>query len=227
MSYILGYIVADGCIHKRKERKNSYVLNITSKDKKSLLKMGKYISPDCSLSIKYNSQKMPCYQIYFCNREICEDLMNLRILPRKTYNLNPIKVPNKYFSDFVRGFFDGDGTVYIYNVNGVPQIKSGFVSSSLSFITEFNQNLCKNIETPLKTIHQVKEKRRKIPLYYFDFYIDDCEKLSQFMYKDNPTLYLPRKRQIFEKWKSIKRRHYIKQNYPSKIGWQLNQKVFA
>lgn len=28
-----------------------------------------------------------------------------------------------------------------------------------------------------------------------------------------------------EKWKSVKRQHYIKQNYPSKIGWKLNQKV--
>jgi len=34
----------------------------------------------------------------------------------------------------------------------------------------------------------------------------------------------------FFKWKSIKsenRRHYMKKNYPSKIGWQLNKKVLA
>lgn len=227
MSYILGYIVADGCICKRKGRKNSYVLNITSKDKESLLKMGKHISPDCSLSIKYNSQKIPYYQIYFCNRKICEDLMNLGIFPRKTYNLNPIKVPERYFSDFVRGFFDGDGSVYIYKVNKVLQIKANFPSTSLSFITDLNQHLSKSLDILLKTIHQVKEKKGNIPLYYIDFYIDDCEKLAEFMYQNNPTLYLPRKRQIFEKWKSTERRHYIKQNYPSKIGWQLNQAVFA
>jgi len=63
--------------------------------------------------------------------------------------------------------------------------------------------------------------------YDICFYIDDCEKLAEFMYGSNLTLYLPRKRQVFEKWKSTKRRHYIKQNYPSKVGWYLNQTVLS
>ena len=155
--------------------------------------------------------------------------MKLGIFPRKTYNLGPIKVPDKYFSDFVRGFFDGDGTVYIYKVNGVPQIKSGFVSPSLTFIKDFNQRLCGALNIPEKNIHQALPKRTDQTLINYDicFYIDDCGKLAKFIYGNNPTLYLPRKRRIFEKWKSIKRRHYIKQNYPSKVGWRLNEKAFA
>ena len=228
MSYVLGYIVADGCIVVSKDRKNHpFTLNITSAEKENIERIRRAMNSEHKISKKPGGPGIIAYQLQIRNPIITKDLINLGIYPRKTYNLSPIKVPNKYFSDFVRGFFDGDGTVYIHNVNGVPQLKASFCSSSISFITEFNQNLCKNIETPLKTIHQAKEKRRNIPLYYVDFYIDDCEKLSQFIYKDNPTLYLPRKRQIFKKWKSIERRHYIKQNYPSKIGWQLNQKVFA
>ena len=164
MSYILGYIAADGCIYKRKNRKNSYTLNITSKDKDNLLKMGKNLSPDCSISIKYNSQRLPYSQIQISNREICGDLISLGILPRKTYNLNFIKVPEEYFSDFVRGFFDGDGTVYIYKVNGTPQIKGGFVSPSLFFITEFNKQLCKAIDIQCKAVHKFHSKnKREIP----------------------------------------------------------------
>jgi len=229
MSYILGYIVADGCIYKRKDRKNSYTLNITSKDKDNLLKMGKNLSPDCSISIKYNSQKMPYSQIQICNREMCEDLMSLGILPRKTSHLKLIEVSEKYFSDFVRGFFDGDGTVYIYNVNGTPQIKAGFISASLAFLQNINLRICKALNITFKKIHQFspKNKNQRLIRYSIDFYVDDCEKLAEFMYRNNPVLYLPRKRKIFEKWKLIKRRHYIKQNYPSKVGWQLNQKVFA
>lgn len=148
------------------------------------------------------------------------------ILPRKTYNLNLIKVPKKYFPDFVRGFFDGDGTVYIYTVNNTPQMKTSFGGVSLPFVTGFNKSLCKNLNIPLKAIHKETPKiKKKVTLYSICFYIDDSEKLGQFMYKNNPTLYLPRKRRVFEKWKSIKRRHYIKHNYPSKIGWQLNQNL--
>ncbi len=228
MSYILGFIVADGCVCKRKNRKNSYTFNITSKDKEHLLSIKKELDSNHPISTKYNSQKMSCSQIQICNREICGDLMRLGILPRKTSNLNPIKVPEKYFFDFVRGFFDGDGTVYIYEVNKVPQIKAGFVSTSLPFLTEFNKRLCKNLGIPTKSIHKTTDKRGKEKMVQFGthFYIDDCEKLAQFMYENNPILYLPRKRRIFEKWRSVKRRHYLKQNYPSKVGWQLNQEIF-
>ena len=58
--------------------------------------------------------------------------------------------------------------------------------------------------------------------YNICFYIDDSEKLAKFMYGNNPKLYLDRKKKIFDEWKLIKRRHYIKENYPSKIGWRLN-----
>ena len=227
MSYILGYITADGCVYKRKDRKNGYILNITSKDKKSLLKIGKRLSPDCCITRKYNSQRMLYYQIQVRSKEIYNDLISLGIYPRKTYNLGPIKVPDKYFSDFVRGFFDGDGTVYIYKVNGTQQIKAAFVSVSLSFITHFNQHLCDRLNIVPKSIHEELTKGKKMVRYSICFYIDDCEKLSEFMYGNNPSLYLPRKRQIFERWKSIKRRHYKKQKYPSKIGWQLNHKISA
>lgn len=235
MSYILGFVVADGCIGvkriRKRDRGKQYYFNITSKDKPHLKNIKKAMAAQQKIYSKgsgYTSRKN-YYFIQISHQEICKDLINLGIQPRKTYNLNPIRVSDKYFSDFVRGFFDGDGSVYIYNVNKVPQIKAGFVSSSLPFITQFNQQLCENLSIPKKTIHQTTDKRmgRKITLYSICFYIDDCDKLANFMYGNNPTLYLPRKRRIFEKWKSIKRRHYIKQNYPSKIGWQLNQKILA
>jgi len=228
MSYVLGFIVSDGCITVSKERPNRpFSLNITSVDKKHLYRIRKVLNSEHKISKKTGGGKDVAFQIQIRNQIITKDLIKLGIFPRKTSHLNPIKVPGKYFPDFARGFFDGDGSVYIYEVNRVPQIKASFCSSSLSFIAKLNQDLCRKIEIALKTIHEDKSKRRKIPLYYVDFYIDDCEKLARFMYGNNPTLHLPRKRRIFERWKSIKRRHYIKQNYPSKVGWHLNQKVFV
>lgn len=227
MSYILGYIIADGCICKRKNRENSYILNITSKDKRSLLKIGKTLSPDCSISKKYNSQKMLYYQIQIYSKEIYNDLISLGIYHKKTYNLEPIEVSDKYFSHFVRGFFDGDGSVYIYKVNGTPQIKASFVSVSLSFITHFNQHLCDCLNIIPKVIHRDSPVEKRMTRYSNCFYVDDCNKLAEFMYGNNPKLFLSRKRRIFEKWKLIKRRHYIKEDYPSKVGWRLNEKIFV
>lgn len=229
MSYVLGYFVADGCIVVRKDRKNSpYMFNITSADKEHLEKIRKAMSSEHAINIKMSgySKKKSCYQLQISNQIITKDLIKLGVTPRKTYNLKPIKVPDKYFPDFVRGFFDGDGTVYIYIINGTPQIKASFISASRPFIVELNKKICKNLSIPPKAIHE-ENREGKLPKYSICFYINDCEKLAKFMYKNNPSLYLSRKSEIFQKWNSINRRKYKKVNYPSKIGWQLNQKFFA
>ncbi len=230
MSYVLGYIVADGCIAISKDRKSHpFTLNITSADLEHLYLLKETLESEHKISKKSQKVDTNGYQLQIRNHIITQDLINLGILPRKTHNLNPIKVPEKYFADFVRGFFDGDGSVYIYNVNKVPQIKAGFVSSSLSFITKFNEQLCENLSIPKKAIHQTSDKRmgKKMTQYSICFYVDDCKKLAEFMYGNDSILYLLRKRRIFERWKLIERRNYIKQNYPSKVGWQLNKKVLT
>lgn len=225
MAYVLGFVVADGCIIKRKDRIESYIFNITSKDQDILLKIKKALSSEHPIGIKYNSLKMPYSYVSICNREICEDIIRLGINPRKTYNLEPIKVPEKYFADFVRGFFDGDGSVYLQKINGTLQIKSSFVAASAEFLKDFNSRLCRNLNIPEKSVHQTKNKsENRMIQYSICLYVDDSEKLAKFMYGSNPTLYLDRKKEIFDQWKLIKRRHYKKENYPSKIGWQLNQK---
>ena len=140
--------------------------------------------------------------------------------------MREIDVSKRHFPDFVRGFFDGDGSVYIQKVNGTLQIKSGFVGASAQFMERFNEQICNALNIPQKTVHKYEYKDNiRIPKYDIHFYIDDSEKLAKFMYGNNPTLYLERKKKVFDKWNSIKRRNYVKKNYPSKIGWHLNEKI--
>lgn len=228
MAYILGYIFADGCISFDKNRKkNPYTLNITSIDKKHLYKIRKSLNSSHKVGKKTNGRNGIAFQLQIRNSTLCEDLINLGIKPRKTYNTAAnINIPDKYFHDFTRGFFDGDGTVYIYRVNNVPQIKAGFLSTSPAFFEKFNLRLCKNLNITKKNIHlKNKHNNSKLRIYDIHLYIGDCEKLAEFMYQNNPSLYLNRKYRIFEKWKSIKRRRYLKHDYPSKIGWQLNKNL--
>ena len=231
MSYVLGFITADGCITVSKERPNRpFSLNITSVDKKHLYKIRKVLNSEHKISKKTGGEENVAFQIQIRNQIIVKDLMKLGIFPRKTSHLNPIKVPQKYFNSFVRGFFDGDGTVYIYKVNNTPQIKVDFISTSYHFIGNLNSRICDNLGIPLKNIHrQIPKNRKRLLKYSICFYIDDCERLYKFMYK-NASIFLNRKHRVFKKWENVKlknRRYYIKQNYPSKIGWHLNQKVLV
>lgn len=232
MSYVLGVITADGSLSIKRIRKDGskqYSLDITNKKISLLRKIRKIMQSQQKIGLKYNgrNKEEKYYRIQIGHQEICKDLLNLGIKPRKTYEPFIIKVPQKYFPDFVRGFFDGDGTVYIYEVNGTPQIKASFRNTSLPFITRFNRQLCASLNIPVKAIHKEINKKGNIPEYAIYFYIDDCEKLSKFMYGNESPVYLPCKRRIFKKWKSIQRRQYIKRNYPPKIGWLLSQKISA
>jgi len=223
MAYVLGYFIADGCIVENKDRiSNPYIFNITSKDLEHLYKISDSLKSSYKISKKSGSSLNIAYQIQVRNSELARDLIKLGINPRKTYNLQPIKVPEKYFADYTRGFFDGDGSVYIYTVNGTPQIKSSFVGVSFNFIEDFNKKLCRALHIPEKAIHKstLKDSSKKLIQYSNCFYIDDSIKLAKFMY-NNCNLYLERKKSIFEKWQSIKRRHFTKNNYPSKVGWDL------
>jgi len=96
-------------------------------------------------------------------------------------------------------------------------------------LEDFNKHLCVNLNIPHKAIHKNFAKNATQYLYSICFYIDDCERLYKFIYK-NTSIFLERKYRIFKKWESMKsenRRHYMKKNYPSKIGWRLNKKVLA
>lgn len=227
MAYVLGFFVADGCLAISKGRKsNPYTFTITSKDIELLYKIKKALGSEYKISKKSGSSNSVAYQIQFRNLVIVNDLMNIGIYPRKTYHLDPVRIPKEYFPDFVRGFFDGDGSVYIYTVNNVSQIKSSFVSTSLDFIVDFNRNLCRALNIPEKSIHQVKGRKEGMMIQYNTcFYIDDSEKLSKFMYGGGSPLYLKRKKKIFHKWMAMQRRKFTKRNYPSKIGWHLNEGI--
>lgn len=226
MAYVLGYFTADGCLSISKERKkNPLTFNITSVDFEHLEKMSEVMGSNYKIGRKPNgSNKSFAFQIQIRNKKLGEDLMRLGLHSRKTYDLKPIGVPDEYFADFVRGFFDGDGSVYIYTVNHTPQIKIDFVCTSYDFLSDFNTKLCACLDIPTKSIHK-QNREGKMTKYSICLYIEDAEKFSKFIYNDNPKLFLSRKKEVFEKWNIIgkTRRRFRKQNYPSKIGWRLSE----
>jgi intein-encoded DNA endonuclease-like protein len=119
-AYWLGFIYADGCIVRPKNKNNNRYLSILLaikdishlyKFKKAInfngpVKQGKYFNPvqekhykNCTITIRSN--------------KLISDLNLLGVMPHKTKHcLFPInKIPNKFIKDFIRGYFDGDGGI--------------------------------------------------------------------------------------------------------------------
>ena len=116
MAYVLGYIVADGCVISTRSG-SSHILNITSADYDHLLKIREIMGSEHAISKKGNgSSDKHYYSLQIRNQLIAKDLFHLGIKPRKSYDLEYFKVPVEFFADFARGFFDGDGTVYILSL---------------------------------------------------------------------------------------------------------------
>ncbi|MGB8815626.1 MAG: hypothetical protein WCC74_00055 [Minisyncoccia bacterium] len=138
---------------------------------------------------------------------MCDDLRRLGYSENKTKSLAIPSVPNKYFSDFVRGYFDGDGNVWVGFLNKKrPKpnllISSVFTSCSLSFL----EALKKRLET--ENLTGGRFIKWKGDYYRLSYTMNNALKLYNFMYNSmnlkNDALFLERKRLIFEKFMKMR-----------------------
>ena len=118
-------------------------------------------------------------------------LQSIGLTPNKSKTLGKIKVPNKYFFDFLRGHFDGDGTFYSY---WDPRWRSSFM-----FYTEFISASKKHILWLQEEIfnrlnikgHITKDGRQVC--YQLKYAKSDSYKLLPKIYRQGNKLCLSRK----------------------------------
>ena len=92
------------------------------------------------------------------NRPFCERLIELGMVPNKTFVLKfPDYIPDEYLKHFVRGYFDGDGSISLmYSPNGkTARATTGFSSGSKSFLKDLKKKLKKQIgiHSEIKPLH--------------------------------------------------------------------------
>ena len=116
-SYLLGFYVADGSISQN----NRLTISVAEKDIEIIYMFKNNISPHYKITkIKSKENKKtgfiskPMCKISISSKEMCQRLRDLGIGENKTYNMS-FKldiIPDNLFVHFIRGLFDGDGTVY-------------------------------------------------------------------------------------------------------------------
>ncbi|MDP2927863.1 MAG: hypothetical protein Q8N80_03575 [Candidatus Omnitrophota bacterium] len=76
------------------------------------------------------------YYIQFGNVKLYRWLNNIGITANKSKTIGTLKIPNKYFFDFLRGLLDGDGCVTSFKhlESKHPQIRVKFCSASKDFL---------------------------------------------------------------------------------------------
>lgn len=203
MAYILGFFAADGYMTLNK--RGAYFWNIQITDKNILEGIKKAIQSEHKISVrsrrKRNEQTM--YRLQIGSKEMCNDLLRLGFTPDKTKNLVVPHVPKKYFSHFVRGYFDGDGNVWLGYVHKDRKlrlftIRTVFTSCSHGFLCAVREQL----ETC--NIYKGVLSKGKGNYYRLTYSVNNSLKLSDFMYNHKVPvpkgLFLERKRKRFREF---------------------------
>lgn len=116
-AYWLGFIAADGCVYKRKNSGNFLSFNLNIKDKEHLNKFLKAINSSAKIKQKEGTgfgEGTTIAHLEINSTFMVNDLENLGIVPRKSLILKPPigKIEEKYYLPYIKGYFDGDGSIY-------------------------------------------------------------------------------------------------------------------
>ena len=190
MAWILGFIASDGTIRKNR---NTIKIGLAIKDKEILERIRKEINIENKVKEYTNTQGFECCQLEWTSEEHKKDLSNYNIIPQKTFKLlPPLKLKKEYWIDYIRGYFDGDGSV---NTNGNNGIRFSICAANKK-ILEWIIDVFYKYGIPKVNIY--KKIIGLNPLYYFEYSTNSTKKIYNILYSTNSNLYLKRKKNKFE-----------------------------
>lgn len=109
LAYAVGLIVTDGSLSK-----DGRHIDVSSVDREQLENFLYSIGRNCKIGVKKSGAGIFCFRIQFSDVNLYKYLLNIGITPNKTKSIGSIDLPEKFFYDFLRGHFDGDGSIYSY-----------------------------------------------------------------------------------------------------------------
>lgn len=202
MAYVLGFFAADGNLTIN--LRGSCYLEFTSRDKSIIEKIRMLLGSNHKMAQRMSNvnRSVIYYRLQIGSKEMFNDILKLGMTLNKNKRLKFPRIPNKYLSSFIRGYFDGDGNVTISTYK--RKTRGNRLSTTLH-----SGFICGN-KKPLKSLKNILKEFAHIlggTLYYSNrgyrlfFYVNDSKKLYNFMYKDaGSDLFLNRKRKIFKKY---------------------------
>lgn len=174
-SYILGWLYSDGNVSKDLR---TFSLHLNKKDLDIVEKIRKALSSNQKIFIRGN------YLEFRINcKQTGKTLYNLGCFPKKSKKIKfPKNMPKKFISHFVRGYFDGDGSIHFNKPN---VIKIRIVGNK-----KFIQELKKIIENSKIKVSKIK---KGVGCCGIEIYGDNARKFCFWIYSDSGHLYLKRK----------------------------------
>lgn len=192
MAWLLGFLASDGTISLNK---NLIKIGLSSKDREILEKIKEELQIENKITDYTTNKGFEVSELSWTCSQHKSDLSQYGIIPQKTFLLTPpIKLEKQFYLDYLRGYFDGDGSISKNSANNalVFSIGSG-TQPIIQWIIDF---LCDEYNIPKVNI-QV-DKRGKNNYYYFQYSTNSTKKIFNLLYKNINTLKLERKYNKFK-----------------------------
>lgn len=133
LAYAIGLLTSDGYLSV-----DGRHIDLTSKDKQQLKNFKYCLGLKVKIGYKSSGSTDKRYmRVQFSDVAFYQFLLTVGLTPNKSKTLGALNIPRRFFFDFLRGLFDGDGSFYSY---WDPRWKSSFmfyisfVSASPAFI---------------------------------------------------------------------------------------------
>lgn len=203
-AYFLGLMFADGNISLNHTTKT---IRLVSKDRCLLQKFISSINGNNRIYEEtHNKFKTKCYKVRISSSQMYDNLNSIGCVPRKSLVLKFPHILPPLTHHFIRGYFDGDGTVGNYNVARTTwkRLSSGFCGTK-----DMLEGIMR--ETSLIVIPISRTNLTTI-----SYSVENSLKLYKYMY-NNATIFLDRKKVIFDS--------YIQGRSTTTIGHPRNFRV--
>ncbi|PIS14898.1 hypothetical protein COT64_00245 [Candidatus Shapirobacteria bacterium CG09_land_8_20_14_0_10_39_12] len=189
-SYWLGFIAADGCLSLKNR---SITIGLALRDKSHLQKFKRAVHTNSNIFYAFptNSVRISIY-----SGKIFDQLINFGVTPNKSLTISKVDVPQNLLSHFIKGVFDGDGSITGKRVTHLQFMIAG----NKPFLKNLQENLIKNCDINEVQLYKLSGENKAFKLQYTGFQLF---RIMEYLYKDSlPETRLKRKYEKYLKLKS-------------------------
>lgn len=198
LSYAIGLIATDGNLSK-----DGRHIIMTSKDIDQITNFIQALNiTNNKIGLKSGSfaPNNKYYHVQFSDVVFYKFLLRIGLFPNKSKTLGRLRIPRRYFADFLRGCFDGDGCTYSYFD---PRWKSSFM-----LYTSFTSGSRKHLMWLQEEINKLYKIKGRIgaqgrSVYNLRFAKYHSLLLLSELYRGRNSIYLSRKRLKIDRALSI------------------------
>lgn len=178
LAYACGLMATNGCLYN-----DGRHMNLTSKDLDQIETFKQCLGLNNRIGWKASgTQKQKKYaQIQFGNAGLYRWLISIGITPRKSKTIGDIAIPDKYFWDYVRGEFDGDGSSYAYwdlRWRSSVSLYINFACASIAHLVWLNGTIERLLDVvgnirPGSSVYKLEFSKQKAFILFHAMYYSD------------------------------------------------------